>query len=129
VPVDFLVLLGLFEIERVEAFGNGEVLTERLLPGLYGEALAGTDADNEQLLFLGLSSDDGVDLSHLEDHAILAGKVIELEALLANTLDPVGSRQYIRPNVGFCDNIALILFLELVAEVWVDDGVDPLELQ
>lgn len=46
-PVDLLVLFGLFEVKWIKAFGNEEILAEGLLIRLHGEALTGTDTDHE----------------------------------------------------------------------------------
>jgi hypothetical protein len=119
VPVDLLVLLRFPKVQGVEALGDGEVLMQRLLSAINGEALAGTDAHHQQFLLLGLRRHDAVNLSGLEDHAVLSGEGVELEALLADALNAIGPREGVGTDVGLRDDVALVLLLELVAEVGV----------
>jgi hypothetical protein len=126
VPEDLLVLIGLLEVQRVEPLRNAVVFAQSLLSSQHGESPPGADLDHQQLVLTLVARVQILDLPHREHHAVLA-RSIEVEPLLADPLDAVGPRKFIRFEVDLTDDEPLILFVELPTEVGVDHIVDPFE--
>ena len=54
----------------------------------------------------------------------MARHIAELKSLLANPFDAVGASQRLRSDIYLRDEVSLVLFLELAAEVGIGHRVD-----
>lgn len=122
VPENVFFFLSIFEVQGIEAFRNGVVIAEGLLSCLHGESSSRADFDHQQFVISLVTGMNIVDLTHVKNHAILPW-VVELEALLANSLYSVGASQFVRPEIYFRDDEAFVLFLKLAVQVGVHNRV------
>jgi hypothetical protein len=93
VVVHLVVLLRVPEAQRVEPLRDLEVFTQGLLARDYREGPSRAYLHHQQFVLQLLPRRDAFDLSHIENHAVLAGHVAEFEALLTDPFDSVGASE------------------------------------
>ena len=125
-PEYLLVLLSLLVVQRVESIRDPVLLTQCLLASLHWEGPPRGNPHDQQRVIGLFPGQNIIDLSHGEDHAVLA-RVVELEPLLADPFDAIGPYQFVGFDVDLANAEALVFSFELVAEVGIDDRVDLLQ--